>query len=150
MGIMTAGVLAFSLGGESLGVAAAVVIMGLAGTGLSTHYVIPHSILPDIVEHDSVHHGGIRREGVFSSLWTFLSKIGQAIALALNGWILALFNYTPEAELSGETLTGIKLICGPAPAVFYVIGIAILAFYPISKEYYDRMIADSERGSVGE
>ncbi|MDC7228319.1 MAG: MFS transporter [Spirochaetales bacterium] len=141
MGIMTAGVLSFSLAGEAVGVWGAVVIMGLSGLGLSTHYVIPHSILPDVVEHDSIHHGGVRREGVYASLWTFLSKIGQAVALALNGWILALFNYTPDTALTRETITGIKVICGPAPAFFYIIGIFILAFYPISKEYYDRMIA---------
>ncbi len=143
MGIMTAGVLGFSLAGEALGVWGAVVIMGIAGTGLSTHYVIPHSILPDVVEHDSVHHEGIRREGVFSSLWTFLSKIGQAIALALNGWVLAVFNYNPNTELTRETITGIKLICGPAPALFYITGMVILSFYPISKAYYDRMIAEA-------
>ena len=144
MGIMTAGVIAFAYAGEALGPWGASIIMGVAGIGLSTHYVIPHAILPDVVEHDSVHHNGLRREGVFSSMWTFMSKIGQAIALALNGWFLAFFNYTPETEMTRETITGIKLICGPGPALFYIIGIIILAFYPISREYYDRMISGAE------
>lgn len=142
MSIMTGGVLVFSLAGEAVGVMGSCIIMGISGIGLSTHYVIPHAMLPDVVEHDSVHHGGIRREGVFSSLWTFMSKIGQAIALALNGWILALFAYTPDTELSAETINGIKIICGPGPAIFYIIGIIIIGFYPISKAYYDRMITE--------
>ena len=96
MGIMGAGVLIFSLLGEALGPVFAVSIMAVSGIGLSTHYVMPHAILPDVVEHDAYYHKGIRREGVFSSLWTFLSKIGQALALALNGWILALFAYNPK------------------------------------------------------
>ncbi len=144
MGIMTAGVLLFSLAGESIGVIGSCILMAGAGIGLSTHYVIPFAILPDVVEHDSVHHGGLRREGVFSSLWTFISKIGQAVALALNGWILALFAYDPDTELSRSTIRGIKMICGPGPAVFYVVGIIIISFYPISKEYYDRMINEQK------
>jgi GPH family glycoside/pentoside/hexuronide:cation symporter len=144
MTIMTGGVLVFSLIGESFGVLGSCIVMGIAGIGLSTHYVIPHAILPDVVEHDSIHHGGLRREGVFSSLWTFMSKLGQAVALALNGWILALFAYNPDTELTRETINGIKLICGPGPAFFYIIGIIIIAFYPISKEYYDRMINEQK------
>ncbi|MBI9106187.1 MAG: MFS transporter [Spirochaetales bacterium] len=146
MTIMTGGVLIFSLGGESMGALGSCLVMAIAGIGLSTHYVIPHSMLPDVVEHDSVHHNGRRREGVFSSLWTFMSKIGQAVALALNGWILALFAYDPDTELSRATINGIKIICGPAPAVFYVIGIIIIAFYPISKKYYDHMTAGAGAG----
>ncbi|NCB03356.1 MAG: MFS transporter, partial [Spirochaetia bacterium] len=96
MGIMGVGVLTFSLLGESLGSVFAVAIMAISGIGLSTHYVMPHAILPDVVEYDAHHHGGIRREGVYSSLWTFMSKIGQALALAINGWVLALFAYNPN------------------------------------------------------
>jgi GPH family glycoside/pentoside/hexuronide:cation symporter len=140
MGIMGAGVLIFSLLGEALGPIFAVSIMAVSGIGLSTHYVMPHAILPDVVEHDAYYHKGIRREGVFSSLWTFLSKIGQALALALNGWILALFAYNPN-EVSSLSNIGIKLLCGPIPILFYIIGIIILHYYPIDKEYYHKMMA---------
>ncbi|MDC7235611.1 MAG: MFS transporter [Spirochaetales bacterium] len=138
--IMTAGVLLFSYSGGNWSSMTAVIIITIAGIGLSTHYVMPHAILPDIVEYDSVHHGGIRREGVFSSLWTFGSKIGQALALALNGWILSLFDYVPDAVQSSRSIMGIKLVCGPFPALFYITGVLILMSFPISREYYDRMI----------
>ena len=42
---------------------------------------------------------------------TFTSKVGQALALALNGWILALFAYKPQ-EFSKLANIGIKLVCG--------------------------------------
>ena len=143
MGIMCAGVMLFSfIGGEGR-VLFAFVLMAGAGIGLSTHYVMPHSILPDVVEYDAI-KSGIRREGAFSSLWTFSSKIGQALALALTGLILDLFGYVPDAALEPATLTGIRLLCGPIPVVFYVIGIIVLAFYPISREYYRKMI-DQQR-----
>ncbi len=140
MAIMTVGVLLFSFSGGIWTVTVGILIITASGIGLSTHYVMPFAILPDVVEYDSVHHGGIRREGAFSSLWTFGSKIGQALALALNGWILELFGYVPEQAQSSSSILGIKLVCGPLPAVFYIIGILILFRYPINREYYDRMI----------
>lgn len=139
MGIMGVGVMVFSLLGEQLGPMLSVVVMGLAGTGLSTHYVMPHAILPDVVEYDAINHNNIRREGVFSSLWTFSSKIGQALALALNGWILALFSYTPD-RTNDLAVIGIKLLCGPFPLLWYLIGIAILRYYPIDRAYYTAML----------
>lgn len=141
MMIMSVGVLTFSLLGELLGPTIAIVIMALTGIGLSTHYVMPHSILPDIVEYDAMLHGSIRREGVFSALWSFASNFGQALALALNGWILALFHYQPNLVTQFSSI-GIKLICGPVPVIFYVAGILILERYPIDQAYYEAMIAE--------
>ena len=129
MAIVTVGVLFFAIGGGEGRVLYAFIVMAVSGIGLSTHYVMPHSILPDVVEYDVI-SSGIRREGVFSSLWTFGSKIGQALALAISGWLLDLFRYQPETELEPLTLIGIRLLCGPIPALFYIVGILILAFYP--------------------
>jgi glycoside/pentoside/hexuronide:cation symporter, GPH family len=141
MGLMSLAVVLFSLFAQKLGSGFAFFMMAVGGIGLSTHYVMPYSILPDVVEYDAVRNGGIRREGAFSSLWTFSSKIGQAAALAVSGWILELFKYSPDVIPSRLTLTGIKLLCGPLPVVFYTAGIIILSSYPISRAYYDRMIS---------
>jgi GPH family glycoside/pentoside/hexuronide:cation symporter len=141
MAVMSVGVMLFALVGGQGRVAFAIILMAAAGTGLSTHYVMPHSILPDVVEYDAI-KSGIRREGAFSSLWTFSSKIGQAIALALTGLILDLFRYEPDTVLEPFTLTGIRLLCGPVPVVFYIAGIAVLAAYPITRAYYKKMLED--------
>jgi len=140
MFIVMIGVLLFSVSGGLWPVSVAVIIMGIAGIGLSTHYIMPHSILPDVVEYDAISNNGLRREGVFSGLWTFSSKLGQAFALALNGWILSIFHYTPDTIQTPSAILGIKLICGPFPALFYIAGIIILMRFPISRDYYDRMI----------
>ncbi len=144
MFIVMLGVLIFSVSGSFWPVGAAVIIMGVAGIGLSTHYIMPHSILPDVVEYDAIRNNGLRREGVFSGLWTFSSKLGQAFALALNGWILSLFHYVPDKVQTPEAILGIKLICGPFPALFYILGILILSRFPISREFYDRMISSGK------
>lgn len=114
------------------------ILLGIAGVGFSTHYVMPHSILPDVVEHDYAHHG-IRREGVFYSLWTFSSKVGQAVAIGLSGWILSLFGYIPHVEQTDNALLGIRLLCGPVPSVFFLAGIVVLAYYPINQQYYESL-----------
>lgn len=139
--IMSLAVLAFVGGGARLGPAWACITMAIGGIGLSTHYVMPHSILPDVVEYDALHHEGQRREGVFSSLWTFSSKLGQAVALALTGWILGIFRYDPLVTPDAQALFGIKILCGPIPVCFYLVGIIILSKYPISRDYYNTMLA---------
>ena len=142
MTIMSVGVMAFSLLGPILGPTFGVILMAFCGIGLSTHYVMPHAILPDIVEWDAHTKGKGRREGVYSSLWTFTSKLGQALALALNGWILALVGYNSTA-ITSLSRTGIILLCGPLPLLWYVVGLSVIKYYPIDRAFYEAMISEA-------
>jgi len=142
MSIMSVGVMAFSLLGPILGPTFGVILMAFCGIGLSTHYVMPHAILPDIVEWDAHTKGKGRREGVYSSLWTFTSKLGQALALALNGWILALVGYNSTA-ITSLSRTGIILLCGPLPLLWYLVGLSVIKHYPIDRAFYEAMISEA-------
>ena len=142
MTLMSVGVMAFSLLGPILGPTFGVILMAFCGIGLSTHYVMPHAILPDIVEWDAHTKGKGRREGVYSSLWTFTSKLGQALALALNGWILALVGYSSTA-ITSLSRTGIILLCGPLPLLWYVVGLSVIKYYPIDRAFYEAMISEA-------
>jgi glycoside/pentoside/hexuronide:cation symporter, GPH family len=139
MGLFALGVGAFFLFGHRGGPVFAFITMAVAGIGFSTHYVMPHSILPDVAECDYA-ETGVRQEGMFSSLWTFASKVGQAFAMALSGWVLSLFGYVPDAAASESALLGIRLLCGPIPIAFFVAGIAILSAYPVTGAYYSRVL----------
>ncbi len=143
MSIMAVGVLAFSLLGQVFGPIFGIVMMGLCGIGLSTHYVMPHAILPDVVEWDASHKKRGRREGVYSSLWTFSSKLGQALALALNGWILALVGYV-STDVTDLAKLGIVLLCGPLPVLWYLAGLWIFKGYPIDRAFYEAMLGGEE------
>ncbi len=142
MTLMSIGVMAFSLLGPILGPTFGVILMAFCGIGLSTHYVMPHAILPDIVEWDAHTKGKGRREGVYSSLWTFTSKLGQALALALNGWILALVGYSSTA-ITSLSRVGIILLCGPLPLLWYVVGLSVIKYYPIDRAFYEAMISEA-------
>jgi GPH family glycoside/pentoside/hexuronide:cation symporter len=114
-------------------------LMFIAGIGYSTNYVMPYAIIPDTVELDYAENG-VRREGVFYGLFNFVQQVGVAFALALNGWVLLGFGYVPNAAQGALSKLGIRLLVGPIAAVFVVIGIVVLSFYPITKKYYEERI----------
>ncbi|MFP4152080.1 MAG: MFS transporter [Alkalispirochaeta sp.] len=143
MSIFAASVLLFFVVGHLNGPVVAYVIMLIAGTGFATQYVMPFSIVPDVVEYDYA-ETGYRREGVFYGLWTFLSKIGQAVGIAINGIVLSLFGYREAvagvaATQPDSALIGIRLISGPIPAFFFIMGVLILRHYPITNQYYQEI-----------
>lgn len=140
MSIFAGSVLLFFLVGHLGGPIIAYIIMFVAGTGFATQYVMPFSIVPDVVEYDYAEHG-VRREGVFYGMWTFLSKIGQAIGLAINGIVLSIFGYVEStggiaAAQPDSAMIGIRLISGPIPALFFIAGVLVLRHYPITNEFY--------------
>ncbi len=147
--VVAGAILLFFLLGPTLGVTFAYVVMFVAGFGLSTHYVMPWAILPDVVEYDYAENG-TRREGVYYGMWTFTSKIGQAFAIALSGWILAAFNYQAPGPdglavaQSALTKLGIRLLTGPLPVVFFIAGVVILSSYPITAAAYREILRKVE------
>lgn len=150
--IFAGAVLVFFALGAELPVGFSFVIMGIAGIGFATQYVMPFAIVPDVVEFDYAENGR-RREGVFYGMWTFMSKIGQAFAIALSGWVLALSGYqeataaVPEPTQSASAILGIRLLTGPIPAAFFLLGVLVLTAYPITREAYDGiMLRIKERG----
>jgi GPH family glycoside/pentoside/hexuronide:cation symporter len=39
---------------------------------------------------------------------------------------------------------GIRLLAGPIPALFFILGVIVLSFYPITHERYEEIKAKSE------
>jgi GPH family glycoside/pentoside/hexuronide:cation symporter len=143
--IVAAMVLIFVSVGPLLPIWFSFVIMALAGVGFSTQYAIPYALVPDVVEYDFAENG-VRREGVFYGMWTFSSKLGRALAIGMSGWILAAFGYieasasVPDPVQESLALVGIRILVGPVPALFFVAGVIILSFYPITRETYEKIM----------
>ncbi|RPI43154.1 MAG: MFS transporter, partial [Bacteroidetes bacterium] len=63
---------------------------------------------------------GRRSTGLTFSAATFAQKAGWGIGGALAGWLLALFNFVPNAEQTDTAITGIKLMISVFPGILYM------------------------------
>jgi glycoside/pentoside/hexuronide:cation symporter, GPH family len=139
MGLVTVAVIVIFLFARQAGPNFFYMVMAVAGVGFSTHYVMPWSIVPDTVELDYA-QSGVRREGVFYGIWNFMNKVGVAVANAITGWVLAGFGYVANVQQTERAKFGIQLLVGPIAAVFFIAGVVVLCFYPITRKYYQTVI----------
>ena len=112
----------------------------LAGIGVGAAHVLPWAMIPDTIEVDELKTGE-RHEGMFYSLVMLLSKATNSIAVPLALVVLDLSGYIPNAAVQpNSTLTGIRLVVGPIPAVFLLAGIIFALFYPLSREEHQNVL----------
>ncbi len=124
------------------------ILMVFMGVGLGFTYVMPWAIVPDAVEYDYLLTGE-RTEGSFYGIWTFGIKIGQAVALAISGIVLSLSGYVPDVAQAETAKLGIRLLLGPIAAVIYVMGIIVLALYPINEKRYNEILLQIKEKESG-
>jgi GPH family glycoside/pentoside/hexuronide:cation symporter len=125
--------------GPSLGLPLFMPLMVVAGVGMSTQYVFPYASIPDVVEYDYA-ETGVRKEGIYYGIWNLAVKVGQALAGALIGWILAIYGYSKGVPASDDVIFGIRLLFGPVPMLIYLLGALSLYFYPISQAAYAELM----------
>ena len=86
----------------------------------------------DIVDHQELLTGR-RATGLIFSSSSMSQKLGWALGAALSGWILAWFNYIPDAVTqSADTIFGEKLMISLLPAACCVFAFLGMFFYPLS------------------
>ncbi len=139
MGLVAVAVLVIFVFARQAGPTFFYVMMAIAGLGFSTNYVMPFAIIPDTVELDYAQNG-VRREGAFYGVWNFMNKVGVAVGNLINGLVLAAFGYVANVDQTETSKLGIQLLVGPIGALFFIAGVVVLSFYPISRSYYDTMI----------
>jgi len=122
----------------------------LAGVGLSAAHAIPLAILPDTIELDELRTAS-RQEAAYYSIVTLIQKLVGAVTIALTGTLLAASGYiqgaTPGAIIAQpeSALNTIRTLTGPLPAAFFIAGIVLVTFYPISRERHARIVQALER-----
>lgn len=95
---------------------------------------------------DTIDYGewktGYRTEGLVNSACSFGYKIGNGIGSALLGLILEVGGYIGTAAVQTESaLTSIKICFVWIPIIVYVLGLLIMKFYHLDREF-DGIIAD--------
>jgi GPH family glycoside/pentoside/hexuronide:cation symporter len=107
--------------------------------------VAPWAMVPDTIEFDAVRTGN-RKEGAFYGMWTFTSKVGTSLAIALTGAILGAAGYAANLPDQGAAALGaIRLIIGPIPAIIFIAALILIEYYPIDEQSYTRFMAEQGR-----
>ena len=97
-------------------------------------YVLPllWSMFADIVDHQELLTGR-RATGLIFSSSSMSQKLGWALGAALSGWVLAMFNYIPDAaQQSADTIFGERIMISLMPAVCCLLAFIGMMFYPLS------------------
>jgi GPH family glycoside/pentoside/hexuronide:cation symporter len=136
--IVSACVVIFALG-HRLGLNFFLGLMVYAGIGVGFSYVAPFAMIPDTVEFDAA-QSGERREGAYYGIWTFISKLGAALAGFLSGWILDAGGYVPKAVQSPAAIMAIRLVIGPLPALLLLGALALMQRYTLDEETYGKLM----------
>ncbi len=144
LGIVSLGCTAIFLFGHVFGLTYTLIVMVIAGIGIGFAYVPPFSMLPDVIEVEAVRTGN-RKEGAYYGMWTFVSKLGIALAPGLVGLILSLSGFEPDEVQSAATLFAIRLLIGPVPVAVLVAGIVIIDRYPLDEKTYEKILAEGNR-----
>ncbi len=130
--------------GHRLGSGFFLAMMVYAGIGIGFGYVAPWAMVPDTIEFDAVRTGN-RKEGAFYGMWTFTSKVGTSLAIALTGLILGAAGYAANLpEQGASALAAIRLIIGPIPAIVFVAATILIERYPIDEKTYQKFMAEHE------
>lgn len=77
---------------------------------------------------------GRRATGLVFSAATFAQKAGWGIGGALAGWLLALYDFTPNVDQSETAITGIKMLISVFPGILYMSCAILLFFYSIDQK----------------
>jgi len=76
---------------------------------------------------------GRRATALVMSASLFALKMGIALGVAGLAWILAGYGYEANQEQTEKGLLGIRMVMSVYPAIFAVIGMIIMFFYPLKK-----------------
>jgi GPH family glycoside/pentoside/hexuronide:cation symporter len=117
--------------------------IGIVTGGLT---MTAQAMLPDTIQHDA-ERSGLRREGTFTSVYSFMEKTAFAIGPLVIGMLLEISAYSP---LSGETpapatIRAILLAAAVIPAIASALSAAILHFYDL-----DRIIRATQTDQISQ
>ncbi len=76
---------------------------------------------------------GCRSTALIMAASLFALKFGLAVGSAALVWILGMYGYADNVDQTPEALTGIRMVTSVYPALFAVLAMVIMFFYPLNK-----------------
>lgn len=106
-------------------------IIGSLGGG--TIAALLWAMYADTADYSDWKHGR-RATGLVFSASTMTQKYGWAIAALFVGWMLDAFGFVANAVQNVEVTSNLRLMMSLIPAVFGIISMVIVSFYPLSEK----------------
>jgi GPH family glycoside/pentoside/hexuronide:cation symporter len=117
--------------------------------GLAGLFTLMSSMVADVVDFDELNTGE-RREGMYGSIFWWVVKLGQSVAIAGGGFLLNItgFDVSLGGEQTEEALTLMRLCDAFIPVAASAIAIWAVASYSITEEkaHEIRMLLEERRG----
>jgi glycoside/pentoside/hexuronide:cation symporter, GPH family len=106
----------------------------LNGVDNAAIFMLCHAMIADVCDFDELENG-TRREGLFGALYGWFFKTGIALAFGVSGYVLVWigFNRDLGGNQDPQTLWWMKTAYCGVPALAFLMGLAVLARYPISR-----------------
>jgi len=125
-------------------------LAGLAGFGISAAYVLPDAIFADVIEWDELRTHR-RQEGIYYGIRSLIRKLTGALTIFITLQLLGISGYRSppldavQYQQPDPAVTMIRLLVGPAGAV-YLAGTILLAWlFPLTREKHARILSMLER-----
>ena len=123
----------------------------LMAFGLGGLFTLMPSMVADVVDMDEV-RSHQRREGMFASIFWWVVKLGQGMATAMGGFLLAStgFDQALGGDQAESTLFWLRVWDVTIPVVFYMVAIWLVTTLDISREKAAevRKILEARRGTT--
>ena len=101
-------------------------------------FVGPVSVLQWVIYTDAADYSewkkGRRATGLVMSASLFALKLGLTVGGAIVGWILAYYGFIANEVQPENTLFGIRMLMSIYPAIFGLLGGALMLFYPLTNQ----------------
>ncbi len=141
-------ILANFIGLQSVAMGCVYVI--LVGVGTCAYWMCIFNFLYDVVDYDEFHTGKTR-DGIIMSYYSFLLKLGGAVAAALQGYLLEKSGFNPElATQSDAALKMIEAMFTILPGIFVVLAGVVIIITPLKDKKMAALRVALEKKRNGE
>jgi sugar (glycoside-pentoside-hexuronide) transporter len=123
-----------------------IVLHAIAAVGHSIVMTLSAAFLADVAEYTEWKTKANAR-GIVMSLGSLPVKISMALAGAVAGYSLSLVGYVPDTETTHELAAAMGALSTLLPAVFAVLALVLIRFYPLT-EHKVRIIRKRKERSM--
>jgi GPH family glycoside/pentoside/hexuronide:cation symporter len=111
--------------------------------GLGGLFTLMMSMTADVCDLDELENGMPRKEGTFGAIYWWMVKMGQALALVLQGFVLKFVGFVSDAPTQSlETMTNLRIADIVIPALTAGIAIWIMWNYSLSESRAKKIKAE--------